>query len=348
MIRDRRHAVLTLAAACFLSLPASVASATPATFSQGLSFATGSPTPSLWGPGKTSSSFGADGSAGIPQVTGAFGVQITPGLGVAYDFSASSGSVAANVSGTLQAGYDDRLSAPGTSSIAVGFTPTAGSFSTSLGVSADLTGYVDRIPFGSRWDFCFYCQDWSLGTGSSATPGFGVTRSGSDSVSVAGVGPSFGSLASAQANINATQTSRFRLDELTGLLAYENQTTGTNGVLPLALTAGMSFLDVALAEPGIWDFGFLDLALDNTFSSTMGASLSFDIDVFAVIEESWTFAGLDLLNTGGFALDLGERSIATAFSITVIPEPGTVLLLGSGLLGLAFRGRASRPGSFPR
>jgi len=107
MIRDRLHGGWPSAAALLL-LAASAASATPATFSQGLSFATGSPNPSLWGPGQTSSSFGADGSAGIPQVTGPFGVQITPGLGVAYDFSASSGSVAANVSGTLQANYDDR------------------------------------------------------------------------------------------------------------------------------------------------------------------------------------------------------------------------------------------------
>jgi hypothetical protein len=342
MIRNRLHGGWPSAAILVLLLvTARAASATPATFSQDLHFATGSPSPSLWAPGASSSSFGADGSAGIPQVTGPFDVQITPGLGVAYDFSASSGSVAANVSGTLQASYDDRLSAPGTGSIAIGFAPTAGRFSTALGVSADLTGYVDRIPFGSRWDFCFYCQDWSLDTGSSATPGFGVTRSGSDSVSVAGVGPSFGSIASAQANINATQTSRFRLDELNGLLAYENQTTGTSGVVALALAAGTSFLDVDLSEPGIWDFGFVGLALDNTFSSTMGASLSFDIDVFSVIEESWTFAGLDLLDTGGFALDLGERSIATAFSITVVPEPGTVFLLGSGLLGFALRGRAA-------
>jgi hypothetical protein len=347
MIRDRLHGGWPSAAALLLLLTASAASATPATFSQSLSFATGSPKPSLWGLGRTSSSFGADGSAGIPQVTGAFDVQITPGLGVAYDFRASSGSVAVNVSGTLQANYDDRLSAPGTRSIAVGFTPTAGSFSTALGVSADLTGYVDRIPFGSRWDFCFSCQDWSLDTGSSATPGFGVTRSGSDSFSVAGVGPSFGSIASAQANINATQTSRFRLDELTGLLAYENQTTGTSGVAALALAAGTSFLDVDLSEPGIWDFGFLDLALDNTFSSTTGASLTFDIDVFGVIEESWRFAGIDLLDTGGFALDLGKRSIATAFSINVIPEPGTVFLLGAGLIGLAVRGRAA-PGPLDR
>ena len=124
MIRDRLHAGWASAATLSLLLAASAASATPATFSQVLHFTTGSPTPSLWGPGQTSSSFGADGSAGIPQVTGPFDVQITPGLGVAYDFSASSGSVAANVSGTLQASYDDRLSAPGTSSIATAFSIT--------------------------------------------------------------------------------------------------------------------------------------------------------------------------------------------------------------------------------
>ncbi len=322
-------------AALLLLLMTGAASA--ASFTQDLSFQTGSR--SLWGPGKGLGSFGADGSAGIPRTT-AFGVQVTPAIGGAYDFSASGGTVSANVNGRLSATYDDLLAAPGRTQVVVDFDPTSGGFSTDLGAQVDITGYVDHIPFGSRWDFCFYCQDWQLDTGSSAAPGFGVTRSGSDSVSVAGVGPSFGSIASATANVNATQTSNLRLDGFTGLLTYTNQTTGTSGVTALALSSA-SVLDIDLPEVGDWDFGFVGLDLDSTFWSTMGASLSFDIDVFAVVDESWAFASLDLLDTGGFALDFGSQSVASAFTISV-PEPGPMFLVASGLLGLAFFGRPRR------
>lgn len=321
--------------ALLLLLTAGVASATPATYTRNLSFSTG--TESLWGPGQGTASFGASGSAGIPQVTGPFDVQITPGLGVSYDFGASSGTASANVNGSLEAQYDDYLLAPGVASITLDYATSSGGFGTDLGANIDIEGYVDRIPFGSRWDFCFYCAGPTLNTSSSSRPDFGVTRTDTDSISLAGVGPSFLSLASAQMNLNATQRSNLRLDEFTGVMTYENLDTGTNGLLGFALDQA-SVLDVLLPEAGEWRFGFLDLDLDNTFWSTMGGSLSLDIDVFGVIDESWSFASLDLLDTPRFALDFGELDVASAFSITV-PEPGSGWLLASGLVGLAFAGR---------
>jgi hypothetical protein len=244
------------------------------------------------------------------------------------------------VSGALSASYDDYLLAPGVASIGVSFGPTSGNFSTNLGARANLTGFVHDIPFAGPWDFCFYCKNWALSTSSSSAPGFGVTRSDTDVISVAGVGPSFGSLASAQLSLNATQRSNLRLDDFNGLLTWEHVESGTTGMTPFS-TAGTSVLGVMLDQEGTWNFGFADLDLANTFWSTMGASLSFDINVFGVINESWPFSGLNLLNTGGFDLDFAKKNVATAFSITV-PEPGTGLLMTIGLSGLGVFGRRTK------
>ena len=320
----------TCSAALVLSLTLSTAllasasaHATPATAMQSVSFSTG--TQSLWGPGRGTASFGASGSASVPATF------FTPEVGVGYSFGASSGTAVASVGGNVAASYDDHLSAPGTASIQLSYAPTSGSFSTNLGASASLTGFVHDVPFFGPWDFCIYCQNWSLQTGSSATPGFGTTRSGTDAVSVAGVGPNIG-VASATLNLNATQQSNLRLDSLRGVLRATNQTTGTTHLTPFT-GAGSSLVGVTLDENGVWDFSLLSLDLGNTFWSTMGAGFSFDIDVFGVISESFPFANVPLLSTGGFELDFAERTVTNLFSITV-PEPGTALLLASGLLGL--------------
>lgn len=322
---DRGIAPLLLVASILF---ASVAAATPASYSQALNFSTG--TQSLWGPGSGTGSFGASGSAGVPSTF------FTPALGVGYSFSASSGTASASVDGQLGATFDNHLAAPGSATINLSYTPTSGGFSTNLGARADLTGYVHDIPFYGPWNFCFYCKNWSLQTSSSSTPGFGLTRSDTDAVSVAGVGPDIG-VASAQANINATQGANLRLDRFTGILSYTHRDTGTTYTTPFSF-AGASVLTANLDMEGMWDFSLLSVDLANTFWSTMGGSLSFDVDVIGLINESWSFASINLLNTGGFDLNFGSKNLLDTFSIYV-PEPATGLLLATGLIGLAVAGR---------
>lgn len=319
--------VFRIAAVALLAFGlAAPAVATPMVYSQALGFSTG--TQSLWGPGKTSASFGASGGASVHP-------PFLPEIGGAYNFSASAGTASASLNGTLSASYDDFVH-QGTTSIGVGFNPTSGSFASHLGASFDVTGYVHDIPFYGPWDFCIYCNNKSLDPSLSYTPVFGTQRSASDSFGIAGVGPDIG-VASAQLTLNANQTTYFRPDSLFGALQYTNRDSGLTRSVMLSLT-GTSFLDVNLDQPGIWDFTFTGLDIADTFHSTIGSNLSVDINVIGLIDQSFPFGSIPLLNTPSFGLDFASLGPLSAFSI-LVPEPGTGLLLVSGLLGLAAFGR---------
>ncbi len=314
-----------------LTLLASSAWASPMSFSSGLGFATG--TQSLWGPGGSKASFGAASSAAATIA----GVRV----GAAYDVGASAGTATASLSGTLSAQYEDTLALPGVTRIDVGFAGTSANVKTHLGAHADVTGFVHDVPLFGPWDFCFYCQDWSLDTNITFAPTFGVQRSASDSFAVAGVGPDI-ALASAKLSMNANQTSFFTPSALTGLLTYRHRDTGTLRTASLSL-AGLGFVDVDLDLPGIWDFAFLDLDIANVFSTKIGMNLSADLDCcFGAVSKTFPFGNVSLLDTPSFGLDFGALSPGGGFSIAVIPEPGTALLLAVGLGGLAGFGRPRR------
>lgn len=117
-------------------------------------------------------------------------------------------------------------------------------------------------------------------------------------------------------------------------------------LLVFPILSATSFLDVALDLIGDWEFSFADIDVDNTFSTTFGAGLEARAEVgcvpiFGCVAEWETdFGGdIDLFDSPQFGLDFGSVDPTGGFSITVIPEPTTGLLLALGLGGLSMVGR---------
>ena len=320
---------LYLSSVALLLALAGPANASPMTFSRAVQFNTG--TQSLWGPGGSTASFGASGSASvwIPP----FG----PTVGAGYSAGASAGTVSGTLRGTLSASYDDTLAFPGAASIGLGFAGVSGNVATHLGANFDVTGFVHDVPFYGPWDFCLYCADYSLDTNILLAPTLGTQRTGSDSFGVAGVGPDIG-VANAQLTLNANQTARFTPNAVTGAMTYTHRDSGVERSLLFSLSS-VSVLDPILDLMGVWDFVFSALDVTSSFSSTIGANLSIDVSVAGLFSESFPFANVSLLNTPAFALDFATLTPIAAFSIMVVPEPGTLLLLGLGLGGLAASSR---------
>lgn len=308
---------------------AGTAHASPMTFARSVEFNTG--TQSLWGPGGSTARFGASGSASL------FIPPFGPTVGVGYSAGASAGTVSGTLRGSLTAGYDDLLALPGTANIGLGFSGVSGNVQSHLGASFGVTGFVHDVPFYGPWDFCVYCADYALDTSITLAPTLGTQRTGTDSFGVAGVGPDI-VVASAQLTLNANQTARFTPNAITGAMTYRHRDSGTERSLLFALTS-VSVLDPLLDLPGTWDFVFSDLDVASSFSTTIGANLSIDVGVIGLFSESIPFANVSLLNTPSFALDFATLTPIAAFSITVVPEPGTLLLFGIGLGGLAAAGR---------
>jgi hypothetical protein len=91
--------------------------------------------------------------------------------------------------------------------------------------------------------------------------------------------------------------------------------------------------------------GTLDILLQGGFNPTIGTT--YDIILFTPGGLSGTFASIqNLVFNGGSEIWQinydnvnGDVSLTAAMNNQTTPEPGTFLLLGSGLLGLAYNAR---------
>jgi hypothetical protein len=114
-------------------------------------------------------------------------------------------------------------------------------------------------------------------------------------------------------------------------------------------------LDLALTEPGTWDFSFAEIALANVYS------LSFDAELnlyerhlgcgFLFLEycyNEFPLLGIDIYNGSPFALAFNPIGATPGFSIAVgttpVPEAGTLSLLAVGLVSLTGLIRSTRGG----
>ncbi len=323
----KRTALLLWTTGIFLFGSLSFSSAT--TTELGLDFF--APERSLWGGGLPAGHFGTSGSLSLGAVDL-----------FSYDIGASMGSVSGQFKGNLNLQYSDTLTSPGTTSIGLGFlgSPGGGLVKSDLGAWVNVTAlYIPIIDY-----------DYGLNIAMNFVPQIGQTFSGSDDVPVYGKSVDV-LVAEAGAQFQIGQTDEFKVTALQGNLSYWLKDTATIYEKPFSLTGNDLSLDVNLPSKGIWEFGFNDLTLNNQFD------MSFDINLLLYEEHfSWDLDwhrnekelfALTVYDADPFPLPFNEIDNISAFQIYVgdgpgpepVPEPTTMLLLGSGLIGLAGYGR---------
>lgn len=278
-------------------------------------------------------------------------------VGVSYSAKANSGTVSANVSGQIQASYSSLIANPYTStSVNLKFNGAGSSFSSALGASANVTGFLDVCvipnPFGgciSRidTDFDLLDQGLFLAPGSNSTANLGTTRSASDADSAIGFGPNLdliiGELG-AEVNLDIDQQIALSLQGIDGILGYSNRNTGES--LFTSFTIGASDQVDVLTQglsAGIWDFSLLDLSLGNTFSNDVDLELRPTINY--VLGE-WPKPGSSPISLGlideSFSLGFNTLQATNLFSVRVVPVPAAAWLFGSSVLALVGVGRRRR------
>jgi hypothetical protein len=149
---------------------------------------------------------------------------------------------------------------------------------------------------------------------------------------------------SAGVSMGVTQTDYFTATAINGFLNYTLEGSGIINSTPFTLaTNGGLGLPVSLTEPGTWDFWFVNQTLDNTFHTSLDMDLGLYVDYF-IDTANYNLLSIPVYSGDPFSLAFNSITNPNGFSILVnestVPEPTTMLLLGSGLLGLwGFRRR---------
>jgi len=337
-------------------------------FTETLAFRTSPLSQSQFSPGGSVAEFGASGKTAGNT------------FGVSYETRADSGSATARVNGDLAVSYDSEGATGTPIGIGLRYTGLGSSYSTLVGAYFNVKAFIDvgiinQPPPG----FCLVgptanlgsraarCLNYSLATGAAFTTAFGVKSAGADSLTAAtaGVGPDIvAASATGGVDLDLDQDTSFTPLGIAGSLRATNTRTGEVFTAPVTiddLLLQTVFLD--LTSFGLWEISLVDLALDNLFSNAFDLSLVPFVQYTIGIgcgdpstnadnglacggdgRADFNLASVNVYDGAPFAL--GFNALSTrSFQINVIPEPGTLWLLGTCLLLAALRGRA--PGRRP-